>query len=77
MPQILDESLIDEHIPITLDATVAMCKRLASQGLFVGPSSGAFVHGALRLVASDRLGTIVTALSDTGESDSSTGTWRR
>ena len=51
-----------------------MCKRLASQGLFVGPSSGAFVHGALRLAASDRLGTIVTALSDTGERDTSTGT---
>jgi len=35
------------------------------------------VHGALRLVASDRLGTIVTALSNTGERDTSTGTWRR
>ena len=77
MPQVLDESLIDEHIPITLDAAVAMCKRLASQRLFVGPSSGAFVHGALRLAASDRLGTIVTALCDTGERDTSTGMGRR
>ena len=77
MPQILDESLIDEHIPITLDPTVAMCKRLASQGLFVGRSSGAFVHSSLRLAASDRLGTIVTAHSETGERDTSTGMGRR
>ncbi len=37
----------------------------------------AFVHGALRLAESDRLGTIVTALSDTGERDTSTGMGRR
>ena len=77
VPQILDESLIDERIAVTLDEAVAMCRELASEGLFVGPSSGAFVHGALQLAASERFRTIVTVLCDTGERYTSTGMWRR
>jgi len=77
VPRILDESLIDERIAVTLDDAVAMCAELASEGLFVGPSSGAFVRGALQLAASGRFRTIVTVLSDTGERYTSTGMWRR
>jgi len=76
VPAILDASLIDERIAVTLDEAVAMCRRLAQEGLFVGPSSGAFVAGALRLAARGRFRTIVTVLSDTGERYSSTGMWR-
>ncbi len=76
VPKILDESLIDERIAATLDEAVAMCRQLACQGLFVGPSSGAFVHGTLKLAASGRFRTIVTVLSDTGERYTSTGMWR-
>ncbi|MBI3936032.1 MAG: PLP-dependent cysteine synthase family protein [Betaproteobacteria bacterium] len=77
VPKILDESLIDERIPVTLDEALAMCRRLTAEGLFVGPSSGAFVHGALELAASGRFSTIVTLLNDTGERYVSTGMWER
>jgi S-sulfo-L-cysteine synthase (O-acetyl-L-serine-dependent) len=77
VPKILDQSLIDERIAVTLDDALAMCRQLALEGLFVGPSSGAFVHGALRLAASGRFRNIVTVLSDTGERYTSTAMWRR
>ena len=77
VPAILDESLIDERIAVTLDEALAQCRRLAEQGLFVGPSSGAFVHGALLLAARGRFRSIVTVLSDGGERYGSTGMWRR
>ncbi|NIR31563.1 MAG: cysteine synthase family protein [Gammaproteobacteria bacterium] len=77
VPRILDESLIDERFGVTIDEALAMCKRLAMQGLFVGPSSGAYVHGALKLASTGRFRTIVTVLSDTGERYGSTGMWHR
>ncbi|HEY3328157.1 MAG TPA: cysteine synthase family protein [Novimethylophilus sp.] len=76
VPAILDQSMIHARIPVTLDEALAACRRLAHEGLFVGPSSGAFVHGALKLAASGRYRTIVTILSDTGERYVSTGMWR-
>ncbi|MFQ5760135.1 MAG: PLP-dependent cysteine synthase family protein [Acidiferrobacterales bacterium] len=77
VPAILDESLIDERIPVTIEQAVAMCRRLARHGLFVGPSSGAYVHAATEVAATGRYRTIVTLLCDTGERYGSTGLWRR
>jgi S-sulfo-L-cysteine synthase (O-acetyl-L-serine-dependent) len=77
VPKILDESLIDERIAVTLDDGLAVCRRLTKEGLFVGPSSGAYVHGALKLAASGRFRAIVTLLNDTGERYVSTGMWKR
>jgi cysteine synthase B len=77
VPEIVDESLISKRIAVTLDASIAMCKRLSKQGLFVGPSSGAYAHAALELADSGRFRTIVTVLSDTGERYGSTGMWER
>lgn len=77
VPQILDASLIGERIPVTLDDAVAACRRLALRGLYVGPSSGACVHGALQLARRHRFRTVVTVLSDTGERYTSTGMWQR
>ncbi len=77
VPKILDEALIDERVRLSSEQAAAMCVRLARQGLYVGPSSGAFVHGALALAASRRYRTIVTVLSDAGERYGSTGMWRR
>lgn len=77
VPAILDQALIHERIPVTLDEALTICRRLTHEGLFVGPSSGAFVHGALKLAASGRYRTIVTVLSDTGERYVSTGMWGR
>jgi S-sulfo-L-cysteine synthase (O-acetyl-L-serine-dependent) len=75
VPKLLDASLIDEHIQVTLDEAVAMCRRLTGLGLFVGPSSGAFVHAALQVARRERYSIIVTVLSDTGERYVSTGMW--
>ena len=75
VPEILDESLIGPRSEVTLDQAAAVCRDLARQGLFVGPSSGAYVHTALELGASGRFQTLVTILSDTGERYGSTGLW--
>ncbi|MEA3276686.1 MAG: cysteine synthase family protein [Pseudomonadota bacterium] len=75
VPAILDQSLIDERIQVTIEQASAMCRRLAARGLFVGPSSGAYVHAALEIAATGRFHTIATVLSDTGERYGSTGMW--
>ncbi|MEE8512003.1 MAG: PLP-dependent cysteine synthase family protein [Acidiferrobacterales bacterium] len=77
VPAILDESLIDERVPVSIEQAVAMCRRLAKCGIFVGPSSGAYVHAALELAATGQYRTIVTLLCDIGERYGSTGMWRR
>ena len=77
VPEILDERLIDERIPVTLDEGVEMCARLAKRGLFVGPSSGAYVHAAVLLARSGRFRTVVTTLNDGGERYGSTEMWGR
>lgn len=77
VPAILDQSLIHERIPVTLDQALAVCRELAHEGLFVGPSSGAYVHGALRLAAEGKYRIIATVLSDTGERYVSTEMWSR
>lgn len=76
VPEILDESLIDEHVPVTIEDAISMCRQLACRGIFVGPSSGAYVHAALQLATRGRYRSIVTLLCDTGERYSSTGMWR-
>ncbi len=75
VPAILDESLIDQRMPVTIEQATAMCRRLAAQGLFVGPSSGAYVHAALEIAATGQFHTLVTLLPDTGERYASTGMW--
>ena len=76
VPPILDESLIDGRVEVTLDEAAAVCRELAAAGLFVGPSSGANVHVA-RLVAQERgPAVIATLLCDTGERYGTTGLWR-
>ncbi|MEM7585487.1 MAG: PLP-dependent cysteine synthase family protein [Acidobacteriota bacterium] len=75
VPEILDEDLIDHRIEVTIDQALAMSRRLARRGLFVGPSSGGYVHAALEVAASRRYPTVVTVLSDSGERYGSTGMW--
>lgn len=75
VPPIFDKNLVDRRFPVSLDQAVAMCRRLAGLGLYVGPSSGAFVDVALRLAADSDRRLLVTVLSDTGERYVSTGLW--
>ncbi len=74
VPKILDQSLIDERIAVTLDQALAVCRELTKEGLFVGPSSGAVVYGAMNIGAMKKR-TLVTVLSDTGERYVSTRMW--
>ncbi len=75
VPAILDETLIDERIPLTSEQGVSMSRWLAQRGLFVGPSSGAYVHAAIELARRGRHRVVVTTLNDTGERYASTGMW--
>ena len=47
VPAILDEKIIDERVPVTVDEAYQMCVRLAAAGFFVGQSSGAYMAGVL------------------------------
>ncbi len=75
VPEILDESLIDDRIPVTLEQAADLCRALSRQGLFVGPSSGGYLHGARVIAQRGDIATVVTLLNDTGERYGSTGLW--
>jgi len=75
VPAILDASLIDERIPVTMDEAAETARALAARGFFVGPSSGGYVRGAARISEREGIRTIVTILNDTGERYGSTGLW--
>jgi cysteine synthase B len=75
VPAILDQSLIDERIPVTADEAHAMCVRLARAGFFVGQSSGAYMVGLERVARRERRGRFVTIFNDIGERYFSTRLW--
>lgn len=77
VPAILDPSLIDERVEMRLDDALESSLALAREGLFVGPSSGAYVRAAIELAASGRARCVVTVLNDTGERYVSTAMWSR
>ena len=77
VPAILHEELIDERIDVRMEQATPVCRRLSRAGLFVGPSSGAYVHAALQVAATGRYPVVVTILSDGGERYASTGMWDR
>jgi cysteine synthase A len=69
VPRVLDRSLIDDVIAVSDPEAERMAARLArEEGLYVGPSSGANVHAALKVATTMRPGErVVTILCDTGE----------
>jgi cysteine synthase B len=75
VPEILDESLIDERVPVTADEAHAMCQRLARLGLFAGQSSGAYMVGVERVAQREGRGRFVTLVNDLGERYFSTRLW--
>jgi S-sulfo-L-cysteine synthase (O-acetyl-L-serine-dependent) len=75
VPKILDASVIDRRIRVTIEEAYVLCHSLARRGLFVGQSSGAYLSAALT-VARDAPGArIVTVFSDLGERYFSTRLW--
>ena len=75
VPEILDESIMDERIDIDVDAAHDMSRMLASRGIFVGQSSGAYLQGACQVAQREKQGRIVTIFNDIGERYFSTGMW--
>jgi S-sulfo-L-cysteine synthase (O-acetyl-L-serine-dependent) len=75
VPAILDEKIIDERVPVTVDEAYRMCVRLAAAGFFVGQSSGAYMAGVLRVAQRERRGRFVTIFNDLGERYFSTRLW--
>jgi cysteine synthase A len=69
VPSVLDRSLIDDVLTVTDVEAERMASRLArEEGLYVGPSSGANVHAAIKVAAAMRPEQrVVTILCDTGE----------
>ena len=68
VPGIYDESLADDNLWIETEDAYRMARRLARQeGLLVGISAGANVHGALQLAERIKEGVIVTILCDGAE----------
>ncbi len=75
VPEILDKSVIDQKIPVTIDQAYEMCSRLAKQGWFVGQSSGGYLQGAYEVAKQIEEGVIVTVFNDLGERYFSTRLW--
>ena len=75
VPAILDETVIDERIPVTSEDAYKMCARLARAGFFVGQSSGAYMVGVERIARRERAGRVVTLFNDLGERYFSTRLW--
>jgi cysteine synthase B len=75
IPAILDQSVIDQRVDVTVEETYTMCWRLARAGFFVGQSSGAYMQGVYRVAQTLRSGRIVTLFNDLGERYASTHLW--
>ena len=75
VPEILDESIIDKKISVTIDHAYDMCSRLALQGWFVGQSSGGYLKGAYEVAKEIQEGVVVTVFNDLGERYFSTRLW--
>jgi cysteine synthase B len=68
IPPILDLNLIDEIIEVEERKAFDMAKKLAQkEGVFVGPSSGAAMQAALKIVQRLKQGNIVVIFPDRGE----------
>jgi S-sulfo-L-cysteine synthase (O-acetyl-L-serine-dependent) len=75
IPAILDDSVIDSRVDVTVEEAYAMCWRLAGAGFFVGQSSGAYMQGVYQVAKTIQAGRVVTLLNDLGERYASTHLW--
>ena len=75
IPATLDESVVDEMLPVDVDEARDVSMALSAKGLFAGQSSGAYMLGALKTAQKARVGTVVTIFNDIGERYFSTGMW--
>jgi cysteine synthase A len=68
VPRVLDREVLDEIVQVSDVAAERTARQLAhTEGLLVGPSSGANVAAALQVAAELGAGNVVTILCDSGE----------
>ena len=75
VPEIFDESVVDDKVAVSIDEAYEMCQKLATVGFFVGQSSGAYVKAAEEVVRRIDRGVVVTIFNDLGERYFSTRLW--
>ncbi|MDH3540918.1 MAG: cysteine synthase family protein [Acidimicrobiia bacterium] len=75
VPPVFDPGRIDGKLLVRTEQSIEMARRLlAEEGLFVGPSSGAAVHAAVKVASGLPAGSVVvTLLPDAGWKYLSTG----
>jgi cysteine synthase B len=74
-PEIFDDQVVDEWLPVRVEDAYEMCTRVAGLGFFVGQSSGAYLYGVWQIARKIRRGQIVTLFPDIGERYISTSLW--
>ena len=70
MPEVLDQELLDEIIPVTDDEALKAARQLAArEGILGGISAGANVHAALEVAKRPEMkgSRIVTIVCDSGD----------
>ena len=78
LPKIYDAGLADENLEIETEAAQHMAVRMArEEGLFVSPSAGAAMLGALRVAARLSSGVVVTVFADAGYKYMSDAFWNQ
>ncbi len=75
VPAIFAAELVDQWIDVTVDEARQNSLELARQGHFVGHSSGAYLAGCRKLMATLQQGVVTTLLCDLGERYFSAGLW--
>ena len=75
VPDTFNESIVDRMVQVDIEAAYRMSKLLASNGIFAGQSSGAYLQGAYQVAREAGKGRIVTVFNDIGERYFSTGMW--
>lgn len=76
VPEIFDESIVDEWVYTSSDEAKVWCRMLAENGWFAGQSSGAYLSVCAKVAERISSGIIVTLLKDLGERYFSAGLWR-
>ena len=76
IPAIFDQNIVDSEIHVDIENAARISKLLASKGLFVGQSSGAYITAAMEICKKQQNNSrVVTILNDIGERYFSTGIW--
>lgn len=76
VPSVLDLTLVDEKIVVSDEEAFYWTRKLCTNGIFVGISSGAAFAGVMKIAARIKEGTVVTIFPDRGDRYLSTKLFR-